>query len=130
MKKLLFILLCILVSYQCNSQSVETSLYLRKELVQQRDDLLKQVQEIQARIDAIDKKLGNTTNDKNEVQYFTKSTKYNDDSYSKSLERKTSQEKRQYQPRTTRTYHRGPRGGCYYINSNGNKTYVARSMCD
>ncbi len=26
-------------------------------------------------------------------------------------------------------YIRGPRGGCYYINSNGNKTYVARSLC-
>jgi hypothetical protein len=23
----------------------------------------------------------------------------------------------------------GPRGGCYYINRNGNKTYVARSCC-
>ncbi|HEU0047772.1 MAG TPA: SH3 domain-containing protein [Nitrososphaera sp.] len=29
-----------------------------------------------------------------------------------------------------RTYIRGSRGGCYYINSNGNKTYVARSFCD
>lgn len=29
-----------------------------------------------------------------------------------------------------RTYIRGPRGGCYYINSNGNKTYVDRSMCN
>lgn len=27
-------------------------------------------------------------------------------------------------------YIRGPRGGCYYINSNGNKTYVDRSMCN
>lgn len=23
----------------------------------------------------------------------------------------------------------GPRGGCYYINSNGNQTYVDRSCC-
>ena len=23
----------------------------------------------------------------------------------------------------------GPRGGCYYINSNGNKTYVDRAEC-
>jgi hypothetical protein len=23
----------------------------------------------------------------------------------------------------------GPKGGCYYINSNGNKTYVDRSEC-
>lgn len=27
-------------------------------------------------------------------------------------------------------YIRGPRGGCYYINGNGNKTYVDRSLCD
>ncbi|SMG53058.1 hypothetical protein SAMN03080602_04324 [Arenibacter troitsensis] len=30
----------------------------------------------------------------------------------------------------SRTYYRGPRGGCYYINSNGNKSYVDRSMCN
>lgn len=28
-----------------------------------------------------------------------------------------------------RSYIRGPRGGCYYINSNGNKTYVSRGLC-
>jgi hypothetical protein len=28
-----------------------------------------------------------------------------------------------------RTYITGPRGGCYYINGNGNKTYVDRSLC-
>lgn len=27
-------------------------------------------------------------------------------------------------------YIRGPRGGCYYINSNGNKTYVDHSYCN
>ena len=26
--------------------------------------------------------------------------------------------------------YKGPEGGCYYINSNGNKTYVDRSECD
>ncbi|GJM63271.1 hypothetical protein PEDI_38230 [Persicobacter diffluens] len=26
--------------------------------------------------------------------------------------------------------YQGPRGGCYYINSNNNKTYVDRSECD
>lgn len=30
----------------------------------------------------------------------------------------------------SRSYIRGPRGGCYYINSNGNKTYVSRSLCN
>ncbi len=28
-----------------------------------------------------------------------------------------------------RQYITGPRGGCYYINSNGNKTYVDKSFC-
>ena len=32
-------------------------------------------------------------------------------------------------PTPSRRYIRGPRGGCYYINSNGNKTYVSRDMC-
>lgn len=32
-------------------------------------------------------------------------------------------------PSGSREYITGPRGGCYYINGNGNKTYVARSMC-
>ena len=31
--------------------------------------------------------------------------------------------------RTSRSYYTGPRGGCYYINSNGNKSYVDRSLC-
>lgn len=31
---------------------------------------------------------------------------------------------------SARSYIRGPRGGCYYINGNGGKTYVDRSMCD
>lgn len=31
---------------------------------------------------------------------------------------------------TGRTYIRGTRGGCYYINSKGNKTYVERSLCN
>lgn len=26
--------------------------------------------------------------------------------------------------------YKGPRGGCYYLNSNGNKTYVDRGECD
>ena len=28
------------------------------------------------------------------------------------------------------TLHKGPKGGCYYINSSGNKEYVERSLCD
>lgn len=29
----------------------------------------------------------------------------------------------------TRQYIRGPRGGCHYINSNGNRTCVDRQLC-
>jgi uncharacterized protein YgiM (DUF1202 family) len=29
-----------------------------------------------------------------------------------------------------RTYHLGPRGGCYFINAHGNKEYVDRSYCN
>tara|TARA_R110002020_G_scaffold296658_1_gene512317 strand:+ start:111464 stop:112066 length:603 start_codon:yes stop_codon:yes gene_type:complete len=41
--------------------------------------------------------------------------------------------KKQTQKRVTRPskiYHTGPRGGCYYINSKGNKSYVSRSLCN
>ncbi|WP_312149360.1 hypothetical protein [Empedobacter sp.] len=31
---------------------------------------------------------------------------------------------------SNKKYTKGPRGGCYYINGNGNKTYVERSLCD
>ncbi|AIY12613.1 hypothetical protein [Cellulophaga baltica] len=30
----------------------------------------------------------------------------------------------------SKSYYRGPRGGCYYINSKGNKSYVSRSLCN
>ena len=32
--------------------------------------------------------------------------------------------------RGSRNYITGPRGGCYYINRNGNKTYVSHSYCN
>ncbi|WP_165750430.1 hypothetical protein [Cellulophaga sp. Z1A5H] len=31
---------------------------------------------------------------------------------------------------SSRNYYRGPRGGCYYINPKGNKSYVARNLCN
>jgi hypothetical protein len=30
----------------------------------------------------------------------------------------------------TRTYYRGPRGGCYYLDRNGKKVYVDKDKCD
>lgn len=36
---------------------------------------------------------------------------------------------RQATEKATRKYLQGLRGGCYYINSNGNKTYVAKKFC-
>ncbi|WP_299221854.1 hypothetical protein [uncultured Aquimarina sp.] len=123
MKKTTLLFLLIIASYQCNSQSIETTLYIKEELVKQRDELLKKVEEIQKRIDAIDQKLGNKSNSKSDTQYLTKSVNYN------SLNNSTTKKKRN-KPRTTRRYIQGSRGGCYYINSNGNKTYVDRSICN
>ncbi|RFC31997.1 MAG: hypothetical protein DID92_2727745583 [Candidatus Nitrotoga sp. SPKER] len=34
-----------------------------------------------------------------------------------------------YRPKSNHTYITGPRGGCYYVNSNGHKTYVDRTLC-
>ncbi|CAG9933996.1 protein of unknown function [Candidatus Nitrotoga arctica] len=34
-----------------------------------------------------------------------------------------------YRPKSNHTYITGPKGGCYYINSHGNKTYVDRALC-
>ncbi|MBQ4819618.1 hypothetical protein [Aquimarina sp. MMG016] len=127
MKKLILIFLLFLAYYQIHSQSKETALYMRKELVKQRDDLIKKAERIQRRIDSIDRKLGSNKSSK---QYLTKSVNYDSETnYSNSLESNTTRKKR-YKPRTTKTYYRGPRGGCYYINSNGNKTYVSKSMCN
>jgi outer membrane biosynthesis protein TonB len=39
------------------------------------------------------------------------------------------QEGRQTRGADGRTYITGPRGGCYYINANGNKEYVDRNLC-
>jgi len=34
-----------------------------------------------------------------------------------------------YRPKSPHVYIMGPKGGCYYINKNGKKTYVDRSLC-
>ena len=34
-----------------------------------------------------------------------------------------------YRPKSPQIYITGPNGGCYYINKNGKKTYVDRSLC-
>lgn len=37
--------------------------------------------------------------------------------------------KNTHQPKSDHTYITGKRGGCFYINKNGNKAYVGRSLC-
>jgi hypothetical protein len=34
-----------------------------------------------------------------------------------------------YRPKSAHSYITGPRGGCYYINRNGSRTYVDRALC-
>ncbi|SEI38141.1 hypothetical protein SAMN05216327_10171 [Dyadobacter sp. SG02] len=58
----------------------------------------------------------------------TSLTTQSNEQSAKLIDHITSKRKTEYHVR--RQYIRGPRGGCYYINSNGNKTYVDRSMCD
>ncbi len=58
---------------------------------------------------------------KQDRAYATTRSKYGTSSSS------SSSSKLKY--RTYRKYRSGPRGGCYYINSNGKKTYVDRSYC-
>jgi len=106
MKNTILISFLILVSYQCNSQSLETTLYLKEELIRQQTN----------------------NNSSSKTKYLTKSINY-DTNYFNALNSTTTKKKRS-KPRTTRRYIRGSRGGCYYINANGNKTYVDRSMCN
>lgn len=44
-------------------------------------------------------------------------------------ERERQRSESTYSSGASSRYITGPRGGCYYINRNGNKTYVDRSMC-
>jgi hypothetical protein len=81
--------------------------------------------------------LGSGTN--NQKDLFKVVTKYFD-SFSPTVncDAETSSSTETKQTRTTeprsstpsRRYIRGPKGGCYYINSNGNKVYVDRSLCN
>jgi hypothetical protein len=52
--------------------------------------------------------------------------KYSNSLISRKTTKKTYKKKRTY----SKSYYRGPRGGCYYINSKGNKSYVSRSLCN
>ena len=72
------------------------------------------------------------TKSKDVERKFTNANKNNSSSYTSSPKnyKSSSSSYKTKSYRSSRTYYRGPRGGCYYINSNGNKTYVARSLCN
>ena len=44
--------------------------------------------------------------------------------------RRVTKPRKRTRTRAIRRYIRGSRGGCYYINRNGNKTYISRSLCN
>ena len=115
MKKSILLFLFINWGLLGSAQQAETLLYLRKELVRQQQELQQKIKTLQKRIDRIDAQLGSNSPPKK------KSSLYH------SLHPGTNT----VHPKTTkrRVYYRGPRGGCYYINANGNKTYVSRSLC-
>ncbi len=60
--------------------------------------------------------------------YFTPTA-----AYTAQLKKQAAEEERAMRTANAapqRKYYRGPRGGCYYINSKGNKQYVDRSFCN
>lgn len=72
-------------------------------------------------------KLKQDTNPQNNVSQNTWTTQP-DERTAKLVDHIASERKQNYH--VDKQYIRGPRGGCYYINSNGNKTYVDRSLCN
>lgn len=68
----------------------------------------------------VNEKAGETTSTRKSF-ISQSSTKNNSQKSSKNKKKNSS---------TSRKYITGPRGGCYYINSNGNKVYVDRSLCN
>lgn len=71
------------------------------------------------------------TNNSNNTKGNTPKTAPQNTNNNRSVNRLVSDgSSRSTKSRSARQYIRGPRGGCYYINGNGNKTYVDRSLCD
>lgn len=130
MKNLIYLIFLFLVSisYHSQAQSNETNLYLKQELIKQRNLLLDQAKQLQTRIDAIDQKLNLKSDFSGKVNYLNKNVNYKTKNTYAAPTR--SYNNNQYRSNSSRSYHRGSRGGCYYINSNGNKTYVDRSKCN
>lgn len=61
---------------------------------------------------------------------FLKSEKSSSKSTTKSFISNTEPTYTRKSYQTSKSYIRGPKGGCYYINGNGNKSYVDRSLCN
>lgn len=100
--------------------------------------------------------IGKTCNDKSstDLNYSSGSTNYMniDTGNTERISDSTAYKKSKYRRKKEKTYSsnsvrqknkknnsrrssarnliRGPRGGCYYINENGNKVYVDRSLCN
>ncbi|SIQ86623.1 hypothetical protein [Maribacter ulvicola] len=72
------------------------------------------------------------TKSKETERKLTSGLKSKSISYSSSLKstKSSSTKYKTKRYRSSKSYYRGPRGGCYYINSNGNKSYVSRSLCN
>lgn len=63
------------------------------------------------------------------VALANKNSRHSNPQYQKEI-RVNNSSTMNYYKKNTRRYITGPRGGCYYINGNGNKTYVDRSLCN
>lgn len=105
---------------------------LRQKLKTKDDDLSKKDRErnyLERLIEDYKKEI----DQKNNLLAVKRNPEYSESGYTKinsdkSSNREVYKERAIYRE-TTRSYITGPRGGCYYINGNGNKTYVDRSLC-
>ncbi len=125
---ILITLLFLIAPLFSSGQNKEALQYLKQELVKQRNDLLQKARELQTRIDSIDIILQYKNSNKNPATYLIKSNNKQNKTHNSFQYNNTIRKKRQIS--NYRRYYRGPRGGCYYINSNGNKSYVDRSLCN
>lgn len=108
MEKIILILVFLfLISCTYSQNDVEC----RKEIM----TLKLKIESLENRIQVIENKISNQT-ETEDLNIKSSSINY--------LQTKKKKNK------SRRVYHRGPRGGCYYYNSRGNKQYVSRSLCN
>ncbi len=107
-------------SLDSNSLLLEANYILSKEI----SDLKALFENKKIDTESINSRNNNLYNDfsKQNAKSNSNSPNSNSRNYSPSINKRSTT--------YSRRYYSGPRGGCYYINSNGNKSYVPRELCN